>query len=331
MACTIYKPDPASLSYLASVLSTGGLVALPTETVYGLAGNALDKQALRSIFEVKGRPLIDPLIVHVLGVVEAQQLAHWGPMADRLAQAFWPGPLTLVLPKKPCVPDLATAGQPSVALRAPAHPLFREILALAQVPLAAPSANPFGYISPSCAEHVVTSLGNRLEHVLDGGPCDWGLESTIVSLLDPEKPVILRHGPIPPEAIAEALGCELHLKDTATASDKEAQIAPGMLSRHYSPHCHTYLVKNQENTPQGARPAARVCLARPLEIPDEAGVQYFWLSESGDLQEAARELYQLLRKLDQPPWKAIYLELAPETGIGHALNDRIRRAASCSP
>ena len=192
MPAKIYSPTPVNLRRLAGVLRDGGLVALPTETVYGLAANALDARACRAIFRAKGRPTQDPLIVHVLDLAHAEELATFHPLARRLARRFWPGPLTLVLPKKICIPDIVTADRATVAIRSPAHPLTRQLLRRAGIPLAAPSANPFGYISPTTAAHVRDSLGKKISYILNGGACSVGVESTILDLTNPAALKILR-------------------------------------------------------------------------------------------------------------------------------------------
>src|SRR4051812_21102325 len=196
MLAKIYRPTLPNLRRLAQALQQGELVAIPTETVYGLAGHALDEKACRAIFRAKGRPANDPLIVHVLDLAHAEQLAEFNDTARRVAEKFWPGPLTLVLPRKACVPDIVTSGGDTVALRAPAHPLARKLLELARLPLAAPSANPFSYISPTSAAHVQQGLGRRIKHILDGGESAVGVESTVLDLTNPAKPVILRPGAI---------------------------------------------------------------------------------------------------------------------------------------
>src|ERR1051326_8084833 len=230
----IYRGSPANLRRLAALLRAGELVAVPTETVYGLAANALDADACRKIFTAKGRPASDPLIVHLANPADLALVAETNDASQRLAKKFWPGPLTLVLPKKDSVPAVVSAGLPSVAVRVPAHPLFRRLLKLAGLPLAAPSANPFGYISPTTAAHVQKNLGGKISHILDGGPSKIGLESTIVDLRDPKNPRLLRPGAITREQIERALGCAVQHKQTAVHSERRAQLAPGLLARHYS-------------------------------------------------------------------------------------------------
>jgi L-threonylcarbamoyladenylate synthase len=201
----VLRGTPRNIALLARALRRGQLVAVPTETVYGLAANALSPAACAAIFRAKGRPANDPLIAHIHDLAQLDQLAHRNPAVEKLARAFWPGPLTIVLPKKPIVPDIATSGLPSVAIRMPAHPLFRALLKKCALPLAAPSANPFGYISPTRAAHVRDGLGKKIPRILDGGECAIGLESTIVDLRDPRRPAILRPGKISAKQIARVL------------------------------------------------------------------------------------------------------------------------------
>jgi len=322
MPARIHAPTPRNLRRLAAVLQRGGLVAIPTETVYGLAAHALDAKACRAIFKAKGRPANDPLIVHVLDLAHAEQLAEFNPVARRLAKRFWPGPLTLVLPKKPCVPAIVTSGGDTVALRAPDHPLARRLLRLAQVPLAAPSANLFGYISPTEARHVVDGLGRRIEHVLDGGVSRVGVESTVLDLTDPARPRILRPGAVTAAELARAL--PRPIAEAPGKTSRGRQRAPGMLARHYSPRTPLRL-----RDPRGNRPKdiAGIFLRKPAgAVP--AGT--YWLSARGSLAEVAHNLYQVLRAADQAGHRQIWVEPLPAEsgGLAVALNDRLRRAAA---
>ncbi|MCC5840825.1 MAG: threonylcarbamoyl-AMP synthase [Opitutales bacterium] len=318
-----YADTESDLETVSELLRAGELVALPTETVYGLAADALNPAACARIFTVKGRPLIDPLIVHVAGKEAARELAFWSEEAESVATAFWPGPLTIVLRKRAIVPDLITAGRPSVALRSPEHPLAREVLRRCRCPLAAPSANPFGYLSPTEAHHVRDSLGDQVTHILDGGPCRWGVESTIVDLQEPVTPRILRPGAITAEDLEAVLGRPVTTVTKATDTPE----APGMLERHYSPQTPLCLFSwdAPHLPPTGNR--ARVYLKKP-EGSSPVGREDFWLSENGSLKEAARHLYALLRRLDRMGFGLIEVEKAPDEGIGRAYNDRLRRAAA---
>lgn len=324
-------PSPEGVARAAELLRSGEVVALPTETVYGLAAHALDERAVRYVFAIKGRPLIDPLIVHGLDLEFFSKLAVFTPMARQLAEACWPGPLTLIVRKTAAVPMLVTAGRDTVALRVPAHPLMRAVLEACGLPLAAPSANPFGYLSPTRAEHVRASFGGRVPWILDGGACALGLESTIVDVSNPAVPPrILRPGPITPEALSQILGYPVETRPPAAPATDTGLVAPGMLSRHYSPRTPLGLLKLTEvpaSPPVGRRVAwVKIQRPRPEEIAPR-GLEVFWLSEDGNLTETARRLYDLLRRLDGAGYEKIWCETATEAGWGLALNDRLRRAA----
>jgi L-threonylcarbamoyladenylate synthase len=306
-------------------LRAGELVAVPTETVYGLAADAFNARACRKIFAAKGRPANDPLIVHLASPRELSLVAVPNAAALLLAKRFWPGPLTLVLPKTPAVPSVVSAGLPSVAVRVPSHPLFRRLLRLTGRPLAAPSANPFGYLSPTTAEHVLHGLGRKIGHILDGGPSRVGLESTIVDLRDPRRPRLLRPGAIAIGELEQVLGVSV-ASPRRNAAKNVAQLAPGQLARHYSPHTpvalHARLADRVGR--KGASGEAWVFLVRPKRAK---GRNIFWLSATGDLRQAARRLFSTLRKIDQAGFKKIHVELATGGGLAEAINDRLRRAA----
>lgn len=324
-APSLLTGTPSTLARLARRLRAGELVAVPTETVYGLAANALDARACRRIFIAKGRPANDPLIVHIHALAQLSQVAEVNAAALKLAKKFWPGPLTLVLPKKSVVPAVVSAGLPSVAVRMPSHPLFRRLLKLAGLPLAAPSANAFGYVSPTSAEHVRAGLGKKIRYILDGGPCTIGLESTIVDLRDPRRPRLLRPGAVTRAALARALGVRVQ---TAPKKAKTgAQIAPGLLARHYSPRTPVTLHSKLSGARAARSPAneAWVFLARPAKL---TGKNIFWLDSRGELHGVARRLFATLRRLDSLGFTRIHVELARGTGLADAINDRLRRAAS---
>lgn len=345
-----FHNSPEDIHRVSALLHKGFVVALPTETVYGLAADASNAEAVRQIFEIKGRPLIDPLIVHIYKAEEAPTLvdvdalrSSWaavpgaGSAIDilgKLARAFWPGPLTLVLPKLPTVSDLVTAGRPSVAIRVPAHPLMRAVLKETGLALAAPSANPFGYISPTTAEHVRESLGEKVPYILDGGPCERGLESTILDLTCPEEgPRLLREGPISREKIEQVLGRPVKCwTQSNCAQASKGELAPGSLHRHYSPSKPLYLYEKGELPGLRALPenAVRVYLRRSAAAAKSAkGGRTFWLTEDGSLDVAARSLFALLRRLDESPRIGeIHWELPPKEGIGSAIRDRLTRAAA---
>jgi L-threonylcarbamoyladenylate synthase len=323
----LYRGTPRDLARLAQALRRGELVAVPTETVYGLAANALDARACRKIFTVKGRPAADPLIVHIRDLRELALVAEPNAAALVLAKKFWPGPLTLVLPKKPAVPSVVSAGRPSVAVRMPSHRLFRRLLQLSGLPLAAPSANAFGYVSPTTVGHVIAGLGGKIRHILDGGPSTVGLESTIVDLRDPRRPTLLRPGAITRQQLERALNCRVQTAAAARRPVRGAQLAPGLLARHYSPRTPVVLharIKPSDIRADDAR-EAWLFLAKPRML---TGANVRWLDARGNLAGAGRQLFATLRALDAGGFRKIHVELAPGTGLADAINDRLRRAAA---
>jgi len=323
----VYHGTPRNLARLARRLRAGELVAVPTETVYGLAANAFDAAACRKIFAAKGRPATDPLIVHIHRWRDLAQVAETNATAEKLAAKFWPGPLTLVLRKKSAVPEVVSAGLPSVAVRMPAHPLFRRLLRLTGLPLAAPSANPFGYVSPTTAEHVRAGLGRKIRYILDGGASPIGLESTIVDLRNPRKPRLLRPGAVTHAALERALRAKVSRPNPAPRTGKSdaVQLAPGMLARHYSPRAAVVLHQRIDAHGPLAADEAWVFLARPTQ---RRGRNIFFLDPRGDMRGVARRLFATLRRCDDGRFKKIHLELAPGTGLADAINDRLRRAAA---
>lgn len=327
-AARIYRGTPRNLAMLARQLQAGELVAVPTETVYGLAADAFSVRACRKIFVAKGRPSSDPLIVHIATMSDLDRVAEINPAALKLAQKFWPGPLTLVLPKKSGVPAVVSAGLPSVAVRMPAHPLFRRLLRLAGTPLAAPSANPFGYVSPTSAGHVRSGLGRKIRHILDGGPAPIGLESTIVDMRDPLKPRLLRPGAITLNELECVLRRKIAWQPSAGNSrgKQAAQIAPGLMKRHYSPR--TPLCLHESIVVAKVHPEvdqAWVLISKPAS---KTGKNVFWLDARGNLRGVARRLFAMLRRLDTGRFSRINVELARGGGLADAINDRLRRAAA---
>lgn len=300
-------------------LKAGNVVGVPTETVYGLAANALDPDAVLTIFRVKNRPSFDPLIVHTDTLEKVRSLVlTMPPLAEKLAKAFWPGPLTLLLPKQPHMPDLTTSGLPRVAVRIPNHPLTLSLLAQLDFPLAAPSANPFGYISPTTARHVADQLGDQVPYILDGGPCQIGLESTIIGFDEAGEPTVYRLGGLALEQL-EAVAGPLLVRDHSSSNPA----APGMLSSHYAPRKPvTLLLPGQQPAPDEQAGALVFCDYLP-GIPPAHQLR---LSPSGNLNEAARNLFGHLRTLDALPVTHIYVQLTPGQGLGRAINDRLRRA-----
>ena len=305
-------PDDSGIAEAARLLAAGELVAFPTETVYGLGGDARDDRAVARIYEAKGRPSFNPLIVHLPDLAAVEQIAHLGPKARKLAAAFWPGPLTLVLPLRDGagISPLVTAGLDTVAVRVPAHPLAQQLLRAFDGPLAAPSANPSGRVSPTRAAHVLEGLSGRISAVLDGGPCAVGLESTIL-LADPE-PVMLRPGGVPAEAIQALLG-----EAVATGGDAGRPTSPGQLASHYAPEASVRLEATEAQ-------------AGELLVGFGAVQGRLTLSATGDLVEAAAALFDTLREADRlaGPGGRIAFAPVPQAGLGRAINDRLRRAAA---
>ena len=303
-------PDAAGISRAADLLQRGGLVAFPTETVYGLGADARNDAAVAGIYAAKGRPDFNPLIVHVPDIAAAQALVHWSPEAEALAQAFWPGPLTMVLPLREDagLSSRVTAGLPTLALRLPAAPLACALLQAAGVPVAAPSANRSGRISPTRADHVLAGLDGRIAAVLDGGPCAVGLESTILGLAG--HPTLLRPGGITAEALAQVLGRPL-----LERKDTEAISAPGQIASHYAPEARIRL--NAADWREGEARLGFGAMDCDLN-----------LSERGDLDEAAANLFAHLHRLDALGTGVIAVAPIPHLGAGIAINDRLSRAAA---
>ncbi len=306
----LLKPDLTGLTRAAEILTQGGLVSFPTETVYGLGADARNDSAVAGIFAAKGRPSFNPLIVHLPSLNAAQQICEFNEDALRLAAAFWPGALTLVLPLRAGagISKLVTAGLDTIAVRVPDHPVAAGLLAAFGGPVAAPSANPSGRISPTTAAHVRDGLGDRIDALVDGGPCQVGVESTIVSCIG--TPALLRAGGIPSEAIAACLGQPL-----TTSENPDAPISPGQLLSHYAPQGHVRLNATER---------------QPDEVmlgfgPVDADLN---LSPAGDLVEAAARLFDCLHQLDAMGAKQIAVTPIPDHGLGRAINDRLRRAAA---
>lgn len=316
------------LSHAAETLRAGGLVAIPTETVYGLGADATNPDAVAKIFAAKERPKFDPLIVHLASVDQlAEIVAEIPPTAEKLMQAFWPGPLTLLFRKRTLVPDLVTAGLDTVAVRIPAHPLALKLLQAAKIPIAAPSANKFGSISPTTAQHVADQLGEEVDYILDGGPCPVGLESTIVSCLA-ESPEVLRLGGLSLEQIEAVVG-PVHLRQASSdpggqAEESQAQLAPGMLKRHYAPGTPLIVVDSLDEI--DLQPGDALLL--PWEIPNvPSEYPQEILSPQKEMTECATNFFAVLRKLDASDTRRIVAVRFPNEGLGRALNDRLERAS----
>lgn len=323
-------PELAALAPAAEALRQGRLVAFPTETVYGLGAHALDPHAVAGIFAAKGRPATNPLIVHVTTLDQARALTRsWPQAADQLAARFWPGPLTLVLPKHPDVPDAVTAGLPNVAIRIPAHPVARALIALADVPVCAPSANTYMGISPTSAAHVQRSLGARVGLIVDGGSTQVGLESTVLSLLDPHAPQLLRHGMITADQLEAALGIAVRSPESLVTSHDTPALAPGMAERHYAPSGELRLV---EVIPEALEQGACVLRLGEDEGSRELVTGGLEITLPRDPTRYASLLYDALHRFDMRHAALIYAELPPQQPAAWlAIHDRLRRAASPPP
>jgi len=310
-----------AIAEAARLIRDGHLVAFPTETVYGLGASAMNDAACAAIFAAKGRPRFNPLIVHVDDADTAAKHVMFTPAAERLARVFWPGPLTLVLPRRPgCrLSLLVSAGLDTAAVRSPAHPVARALLAQAGMPIAAPSANRSGAVSPTTAEHVSVSLGDGVDLILDAGPCEVGIESTVIDLSTIERPVLLRPGAITHAQIEGVLGRSVARTVIAAGDDDVGLASPGLLARHYAPG-RPMRLKAREQRPGEA------LLAFGPDAPSGPGILN--LSLSGDLAEAAANLFRMLRALDQPAYRVIAVMPIPDDGLGEAINDRLTRAAT---
>jgi L-threonylcarbamoyladenylate synthase len=305
----------------AQLLQQGNLVAIPTETVYGLAANALDENAVKKIYEAKQRPAVNPLIIHLADASQVEEFVEYIPaVAHRLIERFCPGPLTVVLPRKNIIPDIVTAGKDTVAIRIPAHPVAQQLLRLARLPLAAPSANPSGYISPTSAVHVLTTLGGRVSYILDGGDCNAGIESTIVGF-DNEVPVIYRQGVITAGDIESVAGV---VKQYAGS----ALLAPGMSRSHYSPVTPVIATRDVEETLHKYNDLRLGLLTYGTYAPEIPTHDQELLCVNDEWHIAARNLYGAMHRLDGRNYDLIIARLFPSGGIGSALNDRLERAAA---
>jgi L-threonylcarbamoyladenylate synthase len=308
----------ASADHMAAAARTiqaGGLVAFPTETVYGLGADATNDEAITAIFDAKERPRSNPLIIHFADQVSLTETVELNEQAKQLARAFWPGALTMVLPRKAVCPVslLASAGLETLAVRVPNHPLARALITAAGTPIAAPSANRSGEISPSAAEHVLQSLGDKVDTILDGGPCKVGIESSVIDLSGP-TPTLLRPGGIAREDLEAVIG-PIVLSD----GSKDAPKSPGMLERHYAPSIPLRLNAKKADPGEALLAFGSMVSARHAN-----------LSRKGDLKEAAANLFAMLRMLDQPGFSGIAVMEIPDTGLGVAINDRLKRAATPS-
>lgn len=323
MATILDGSDPHALEIAAAALRAGALVAFPTETVYGLGADALNEYAVAQVFAVKNRPRFDPLIVHLPDASTASlYAAAIPPRAALLMERFWPGPLTVVLPKTPLISDLVTAGLDSVALRVPSHPVALALLRVVARPIAAPSANPFGYVSPTTAAHVQELLGEAIPLIVDGGPCAVGVESTVCAFLGDDA-VILRPGGVTSEAIEAVIGPVRF----GVAGRVDAR-SPGVLPRHYSPHVKLQLLDPGAPIPlpQSSEKVGVVLFTERCLAQGYAEVMV--LTHDGNLAEAAAHLFSALRRMDSLGLDRVLVESVPEHGLGRAIMDRLRRAAA---
>ena len=337
----------------AEILKNGGLVAFPTETVYGLGADAFNTNAIARVFEVKGRPRFDPLIIHIANLDSLERIASFDNIDSRqrerlflLVDSFWPGPLTVVLPKRKEVPDLATAGLPTAAVRFPSNPVAQALIALSTGAVAAPSANPFGRLSPSRAEHVVETLGNSIDCIIDGGPCSVGVESTVLELFP--DPRILRLGGLSREQLEGIIGPVAFKEeygeikcDRIKSGEQLAVSSPGMLQSHYAPGIPLFLYNTEKMAAipynpkeaylffSGKNRDAWLERTNVLQLSGNCRTDNIYtLSKTGSITEAAANLFQFLHIVDKSGFSCIHAETVPGEGIGEAINDRLRRAAA---
>ncbi|WP_028972429.1 L-threonylcarbamoyladenylate synthase [Spirochaeta cellobiosiphila] len=318
----IYEATEANINKAANILKEGGLVALPTETVYGLGGNALDPQAAARIFEAKKRPHFDPLITHIADMDMLDEICVVPDKYRDILSRIWPASLTVIVPRKQIIPDLITSGLDTMAVRMPDHPIALEVIRRSTGAIAAPSANPFGYLSPTTAEHVESQLGMAIDMILQGGPCRVGVESTVLDLTQ-ETPVILRPGGFSIEELSKLFeGVKLFDRQVVTPS------SPGQLKMHYSPRTPLYIVDGPEDVPPELASESAYLGFRKDELNSVINFCHTnYLSDSGDFIQAASRLFILLHELDEKQIKAIYAQKVPEEGLGRAVMDRLYKAS----
>ncbi len=327
--------DLPGLERAAEIIRQGGLVAIPTETVYGLAGSALLSESAEKIYTAKGRPADNPLIVHVSDPQQAESLAYTSDLYYRLAKAFMPGPLTVILKKKEPIPSTVTAGGDTVAIRCPAHPIANRLIAMSGHPIAAPSANRSGIPSPTCAQHVLEDMNGRIDMILDGGPCEIGLESTVIRLDDEESCTILRPGAVTPEmlsTVCKNVSVSAAVTDPASVGDSKPE-SPGMKYKHYAPSAQLLLIDGNDDAffryvHDHASGKYGVMLAE--EDGEKAGAGHALLiGPKADLKEQARRFFNLLRQADEMGLETVFAQLPKAKGYSLALYNRIVRAAGC--
>ena len=326
--------DIKEIHFAANILKSGGLVAFPTETVYGLGADATDKTAAQKIYAAKGRPSDNPLIIHIANPEDAEKYAYTSPLYYKLAKAFMPGPLTIIMPKKDSVPDEVTGGLDSVAVRCPSHEIARALIEVADVAIAAPSANLSGTPSPTCADHVIKDMNGRIDAIIDGGECDIGLESTIVKIMDTEKLILLRPGAI----TADALSCVCENVEISPAvmnmlKKDERPLSPGMKYRHYAPSAPLVLIDGDADDTiaffkkaQAEEKCIILCYSEELTSLDQDNV--IDIGFKSNLEEQAKRLFAALRMADTLDADIIYAHLPPHDGLGLALYNRMIRAAA---
>jgi L-threonylcarbamoyladenylate synthase len=330
---TISTSSDSEIHNAAKLLQSGALVAFPTETVYGLGADATNEAAVSAIFKAKGRPASNPLIVHVGTFKQLTDCVDFSKSKDpsRLREwlqalsIFWPGPLSVVVPKAPHIAAAVSAGGPSVALRIPRHPVALKLLAACARPVAAPSANPSTYISPTTAEHVRESLGDAVACVLDGGPCEVGIESTVLSLLD-DVPTVLRLGAVTAEQLSQALGCTVHTRQLTQPDSSAPLLSPGLLAKHYSPHTPVYLLSAITPDATLGKRVGAILFRKDTALPYTT-VHTSIISESGDLTEVASRIFSSLRELDRMNLDCIVVDTCEPIGLGAAIMDRLLRAS----
>jgi L-threonylcarbamoyladenylate synthase len=324
----IFPANKSNIKKAAGIIKSGGIVAFPTETVYGLGADVFNPIAVGKIFEAKKRPFFDPLIVHIASLSGIEEIAEeFGSMEKKLAEKFWPGPLTFVLPKRGIVPDIVTSGLSTVAVRMPANEVALSLINEVRAPIAAPSANLFGHISPTKAEHVLYQLGENIDMILDGGRCGIGVESTIIKI-ENGQPFLLRHGGVPLEEIEKITG---NVKQSISSVDSAGTgkvESPGQLPYHYSPVTPLVLVKDTGSVKIEKIKAGLLAFKRPeIDMPFK---KIEILSETGNMKEAAANLFSCLNNLDSAGLDIIYAEIVPTTGLGMAIMDRLTKAAKRS-
>lgn len=329
---TLYKASPESIELASRAIREGDVICMPTETVYGLAGDALNPASIEKIYNIKNRPLNNPLIVHVPvfeDIFKYASVTADSPEQHRLLKLrhFWPGPLTVILKRSPVLPSMVSAGGDTVAIRIPRHPVALAILSACRRPLAAPSANPSGYISPTCAEHVERMLGEKIGIIIDGGPSEVGLESTVLSLIG-EKPCILRPGLLDAAQLSSALGEEVqYLSDSQTPAG--TMPSPGLLSQHYSPRTPAFFYDQLKDSDYTDKRVGYLCFDQ--SVPMFKGTAHLEVIRlSGDNQQNAREIYAALHKLDQMSLDLIVVDKIPAVGAALAIMDRLNRATAHS-